>query len=255
METIKTQAPVISTELFNTLLNKLIEAIKEKIDIDPETLAKYKAKLEMLLKILGKFVNVEELKEIVTNIVKKIKDAILAVIEDFLDGIPVLKTLIKFIIECFQDGSINNIKLLLKKLFNIGLGEFKKKVEEILASAKEAFEKLKEKAANIFQEFINKIDKLWDKIKEFFKERIGDISIYYVPANIEKNIRMMYSTTSPNLQFSQMTHARVSYNKLVKLLKEKVGEENVQAELDKLQAKYRNNYVGQYLYAKRTYVD
>lgn len=244
----------ISQDLFLNLLNKLLDAIKEKINLDDETIAKYKEKLETLLKILSKFMNMEEIKETVNNIVAKIKDAVIEVINDFLDGVPVLKTLIKFIMECFEDGSINNIKLLLKKLFKIALNEFKKKVEEILAAVKKAFEELKENAKNIFQEFINKLDKLWDKIKEFFEERIKDMSIYYVPANIEKNIRMMYSNTNPQMRFSEMTHARVAYNKLVKLLKETVGEDRLQAEMDKLQEKYRNNYVGQYIHAKKVYL-
>lgn len=244
----------LSIEIFNTLLSKLIEAIKEKIDIDPETLAKYKAKFEALLKLLSKFLDLKEIEEVITNLVAKIKDAIITVIDDFLDSIPLLRELVTFIMDSFKDGSIYNIKLLLKKLFKMGLNEIRKKIEEIFEMAKEAFEKFKEKAKSIFQEFIDRIEVLWDKIKEFFKKRMGDMSRYVVPANIDKNIRMMYSTASPNIQFSQINHARVSYNKLVDLLTEVVGADNVQAELDKLQAKYRNNYIGQYLYAKRTYI-
>lgn len=230
------------------LLEKLIEALKEKLG--PE-LDKYLPKLKQLLKILGKFIKPEELKEVLTNIIAKVKEAITDIVKEFLDSVPLLRDLIKFIEECIKDGSFNNIGALLKKLFTIALSEFKKKIMEIYESLKEGFKTIREKLADVFQEFINKLDKLWDKIKEFFKERFGDLSLYEVPADIAKRIGMFYSSANPQLKFSHTTHAKVAYNKMKKLIAEKLGEEAVEGKLAEYQKEFPNNFVGQYIFCKK----
>lgn len=230
------------------VLDKLIEALKEKLG--PE-LEEYLPKIKQLLKLIGKFIKPEELKEVLENIVAKVKEALKKVVEEFLNTVPVLRDLINFILECYKDGAFNNIGTLIKKLFSVALEYFKAKVEEIFEAVKEAYEKLKDKAGEIFQEFCNKIEKLWEKIKEFFKERLGDVSLYEVPADIMKRIGMFYNTANPQLKFSYVNHAKVSYNKMKKLIAEKLGEDAVEDKLAEYQKQFPNNFVGQYIFCKK----